>query len=140
MAGNKIFLDTNVILDFLMVREGELIEIEQILNLTSRGLLDSFISESVICNSIYILEKEKKDTLKMLRSLCTILKIIPFHINVLHASVELFGDLEDGILFFLAREHQIDFFITRNIRDFKNAPSSLPVLTPKQFINQLHPV
>ncbi len=139
MAGNKIFLDTNVILDFLMAREGELIEIEQILNLTNRGLLDSFISESVICNSIYILEKEKKDTLKILRNLCTVLKIIPFHINVLHASVELFRDLEDGILFFLAQEHKIDFFITRNIRDFKNAPSNLPVLTPKQFINHLHP-
>ncbi|MDQ6845472.1 MAG: PIN domain-containing protein [Bacteroidota bacterium] len=139
MAGNKLFLDTNIVLDFLMSRKGELNEIEQIFNLTHKGLLDCFISESVVCNSLYILEKEKRDTLKMLRDVCTILKILPFHSNILHASIEAFKDLEDGLLFFLAQDHKMDFFITRNIKDFKNAPLSLPVFTPKQFIKHLHP-
>ncbi len=135
MAESKLFLDTNVILDFLLAREGELNEIEEILDLASKGKIDCYISESVLATTLYFLEKEKKkNIIQMIRSIWSVLKVLPLDHKVLYSSLEIFSDLEDGLLFFLAHFHKMDFFITRNIKDFRNAPASLPVLTPSQFI------
>ena len=135
MAESKLFLDTNVVLDFLLAREGELEEIEHIFNSANKKHIDCFISESVLATCIYFLEKEKrKNILKMLRSMLEVVQILPFDHSVLYSSIEIFDDLEDGLLFFLARFHRMDFFIARNVKHFKNAPSSLPVLTPANFI------
>jgi predicted nucleic acid-binding protein len=139
MAGNKLFLDTNIVLDFLLARKGELNEIEDIFNLAKTGLFECFISETVLTTSIYFLEKEKSNTFQMLRNICTVLKILPFNPVVLYASIDIFKDLEDGLLYFLAQHHKMDFFITRNVNDFKKAPLILPVFTPKQFIKYLNP-
>ena len=139
MAVNKLFLDTNIVLDFILSREGELNEIEQIFNLAKTGQFDCFISESVLTTCIYVLEKDKRDTLQMLRTLCTVLKVLPYVPSVLYSSIEIFDNIEGGFLYFLAQHHKMDFFITRNINDFKNAPLLLPVFTPKQFIKYLSP-
>ncbi len=72
--------------------------------------------------------------MQLLRNVCTVLKVLPFHHDVLSSSIETFHDLEDGLLFFLAKFHRMDFFVTRNIKDYKNAPAQLPVVTPAQFI------
>lgn len=134
MAVNKLFLDTNVVLDFVLSREGELNSIEQIFNLAKEGSFECYISESLVTNCIYVLEKDKKDTLLILRNLCTVLKVVPYLPSVLYSAIEIFDDKEDGFLYFLAQHHKMDFFITRNIKDFKNAPLILPVFTPKNFI------
>ncbi len=137
MAENKLFLDTNIILDFLLARKGELKEIENVFNYASDGIIECYISESVLATCLYFLEKEKrKNIMGMIRNIWPVLKVLPFEHNILYSSIELFSDLEDGLLFFLAQFHKMDFFITRNIKDFKSAPLSLPVvLTPEQFIN-----
>ena len=135
MAESKLFLDTNIILDFFLAREGELKDIESILNYASKRDIDCYISESVIATCLYFLEKEKrKNIMGMIRNIWPILKVLPFDHSVIYSSIEIFTDLEDGLLFFLAQFHKMDFFITRNIKDFKNAPPSLQVLTPSQFI------
>lgn len=137
MGVNKLFLDTNVVLDFVLSREGELNEIEQIFNSAKTGFFECFISESVLTTCMYVLEKDKHDTLQILRNLCSVLKVLPYVPSVLYSSIEIFDDIEDGYLYFLAQHHKINFFITRNINDFKNAPLLLPVLTPGQFIKYL---
>lgn len=132
---SKLFLDTNILLDFFLGREGELFEIEEIFDSAQQGSVECYISESVLATSIYFLQKEKrKNVLQMVRNVLTILTVLPFHHEVLSFSLESFDDIEDGLLFFLARFHKLDFFITRNVKDFKNAPSGLPVITPAQFI------
>lgn len=131
---NKLFLDTNVVLDFLLAREGELNEIDTILDLSKLGKLDCLISESVLATTIYFLQKQKMPALQMLRDFCTTCKIIPFNHPVLYNDIEIFKDLEDGLLYFLALHHKADYFITRNKPDFKKAGIDLPVFTPKQFL------
>jgi predicted nucleic acid-binding protein len=138
MAANKLFLDTDIILDFILSRKGELHEIEQILNAASTGVFECYISESVITTSMYVLQKEKKDSLQLLRTVCATLNIIPFNLSVLYTSIEIFDDIEDGLLYFLAQQGKMNFYITRNINDFKNAPTILPVFTPKQFFKYLN--
>jgi len=131
---NKLFLDTNVVLDFLLAREGELEEIDTIIDLSKQKKLDCLISESVIATAIYFLQKQKMPALQMMRDFCTTCKVIPFHSSVLYNNIEIFKDTEDGLLYFLVLHHKSDYFITRNKPDFKKAASGLPVFTPKQFL------
>jgi len=89
MAVNKLFLDTNIVLDFILSREGELNEIEQIFNSAKKGSLECFVSESVLTTCIYVLEKDKRDTLQILRTICSVLKVLPYVSSVLYSSIEI---------------------------------------------------
>ena len=131
----KLFLDSNVVLDYLLGREGELDKIDQIIDLSHNNVFDCYISETVITTCIYFLEKHKKQTLNILRTFCTLCKIVPYHSNVLFSHIEKFNDIEDGFLYYLALHHKLNFFITRNIKHFKFQLPSLPALTPTQFLN-----
>jgi hypothetical protein len=46
-----------------------------------------------------------------------------------------FSDIEDAIQYYTATKNEIiDFFITRNIKDFKSGENIIPVVTPAQFL------
>lgn len=47
------------------------------------------------------------------------------------------GDFEDDMIMQCAARHDIDFLVTRNIKDFKHSP--VPVLTPESFIEAFKP-
>jgi predicted nucleic acid-binding protein len=130
----KIFLDTNILLDFLLKREGELSEINNIFDSVSNNTLEIYISESVLTTTIYFLQKQNIDALSVSRLLIENLQIVPFKKEIFLYPVETFKDTEDGLLYFLALDAQMDFFITRNTDDFKNNDKKLPVFSPKQFI------
>jgi predicted nucleic acid-binding protein len=59
---------------------------------------------------------------------------VPFNKNILYMPIEKFKDTEDGLLYFLANHHKLNYFITRNKKDFIYQVPSLPVLTPNEFI------
>ena len=66
---NKIFLDTNILIDYTIQRKGELNEIERIFNLAEENKIDLHISESVFATTIYYLQKNKLNTLGIIREL-----------------------------------------------------------------------
>ncbi|HEY2725693.1 MAG TPA: PIN domain-containing protein [Parafilimonas sp.] len=131
----KLFLDSNIVLDYLLGRKDELDKIEQLINLTNNNVFDCYISETVISTCIYFLEKNKKQTLEMLRAFCMLCKTLPYHSNILFYNIERFNDIEDGFLYYLALHHKMNFFITRNIKHFKFQLPSLAAMTPTQFLN-----
>ena len=135
----KVFLDTNILLDFLLQRTGELEEIKLIFNPPSGKILDLFVSESVLITAVYFLQKQNIDALSVTRLLVQNLSILPFKKEIFNSPVETFQDTEDGLLYFLAFDAKMDFFITRNTNDFKNHLKELPVFSPKQFIQSYLP-
>ncbi|MEO5650072.1 MAG: hypothetical protein ABIR03_09130 [Ginsengibacter sp.] len=62
--------------------------------------------------------------------------IIEADINIIKKAYKSkFTDVEDAIQYYTAaKTESIDYFITRNIKDFKKFVSQLPVLTPSQFL------
>ena len=134
---NKIFLDTNIVIDFIIKREFELSSTEQIFNSIHNNELEAYISESVISTSIYLLRQYKIDSLEVFRDLCKFIHVVPFNRNILFMSVEKISDKEDGLLYFLASHHKMNYFITRNKKDFTYCIPSLPVLTPNEFIKSI---
>ena len=65
--------------------------------------------------------------------------IIEPDINIIkRAYVSNFTDVEDAIQYYTATKNDgMDYFITRNIKDFKNFIPQLPVLTPTQFLKHI---
>ena len=135
----KIFLDTNIIIDILMERKFELDAINEIIKLSEKKIIDLYLSESVITTTFYILRKEKRiNPLSALREICKTANILPFSKDILYHSIEKYQDKEDGLLYFLANKNKMDYFITRNVKDFTYVFPTLPVLNPTNFIKEIY--
>ena len=135
----KIFLDANVIIDLLMERKQELDAINEIFNLAEKELISLYISESIIANAFYILRKEKRiDSLSVFREMCRIVDILPFTKDILYQPIEKYDDREDGLLYFLALKAKMNYFITRNVKDFTFLFPSLPVMSPTKFLKEMY--
>jgi predicted nucleic acid-binding protein len=128
--GTKVFTDTNIIIDLIQQRPFELALIHKLVTLAESGDIEIFISESVVTNALYItrLEKHIEKVLSFSKIICIGEEII---INALKSD---FKDKEDAILYFGAMKAGIDYFITRDPKDYtKHSPSQLPVVSIKQF-------
>ncbi len=135
----KIFLDANIIIDLLMERKQELDAINEIFNLAGKEIISLYISESIIANAFYILRKEKKiDPLSVFREMCRTVNILPFTKDILYQPIEKYDDKEDGLLYFLAEKAKMDYFITRNVKDFIFLFPSLPVMSPTNFLKEIY--
>jgi predicted nucleic acid-binding protein len=135
----KIFLDTNIIVDFLIERKYELDAINEIFTLAEREIIDLYVSESVITTTLYVLRKEKEiDILSAFREMFKIVNIIIFSKDILYYPLEKYKDTEDGILYFSASKAKMNYVITRNVKDFTFLFPSLPVMSPTNFLKELN--
>ena len=135
---NKLFLDTNIIVDYVQERNYELDAINEIMYLAELQNLELFISESVITTTLYLLQKQKIDALSVLREICKVVNVIPFSKDILYHSLEKYKDIEDGMLYFSASKAKMNYFITRNVKDFVFTFPSLPVMSPTNFLKEIY--
>ena len=134
----KLFLDTNIIIDYVQERKYELDAINEIMYLAELEKIELFISESTITNSFYVLQKQKIEALPVLREICKVTNFIPFSKDILYYPVEKYKDAEDGLLYFLASKAKMNYFITRNVKDFSYLFPSLPVMSPTNFLKEIY--
>ena len=135
---NKLFLDINIIIDFVEERPNELDAIKEIIFLAQLNKVELFISETVIATSIYLLKKQNIDALSVLREICKIVDVIAFSKDILYFPLEKYNDTEDALLYFLAYKAKMNYFITRNVKDFTFLFPSLPVMSPTNFLKEIY--
>ena len=134
-----VFLDTNVILDFITKREPHTVDAKPIFELANNNKLIIYTSAVSLSNCFYILEssykKERNEIEKVFRKLLQILRITNLsEQNVLEALNSDFEDFEDALQNYSAINIlYISIIITRDKLDFIN--SQLLVLTPKEFLD-----
>ncbi len=132
----NVFIDTDVIVDFLIDRKPFSLESAKIFSLIDQKKIKGCVSSLSFSNLYYVLRKlgtHKKviSSLQELSELVDILKVDSDTVKSALASD--FKDFEDSIQYFAAQEYKkVDFIITRNIKDYKD--SSLPVMTPETFL------
>jgi len=131
----KIFLDTNLIIDFLTKREPYSEEIKDIFQYSVEGKYELFISSVTVTNTYYIISKLEnvsfaKKKIAQLMELVNVLNV--GESTIVKALDSKFKDLEDGVQSFSAEEGNLKLILTRNVKDFKW--SNLTVLTPKEFL------
>ncbi|MBC6993334.1 PIN domain-containing protein [Neolewinella lacunae] len=132
---NKLFLDTNIVLDLLAKREAYAAA-ARVCSLGDTGKVRLFVSALTFANTNYILGQHlgKEGTIKVLRDLELIVTIIDLSGKVVRLALNDtdFKDFEDGLQYYSALENEMDYIITRNLKDFRGA--KIPVLTADQYL------
>jgi predicted nucleic acid-binding protein len=133
----KVFLDTNIIIDFLQpARPFHEDALNVFLNL-SKAIFTGFISESVITTTPYLIRKdfssaELNTLLQNLNQKLQILSCTNQHVSVALQKQPV--DFEDALLYEVALHHQMDYFVTSNTKDFKKIQQvSLPVIRAREL-------
>ena len=134
-----IFIDTDVIIDFLIDREPHSREAAIIFTLIEQKKLKGYVSSFTFSNLYYVLRKIESHNkviakLDSISRLLTILKVDQQIIKFAIASG--FPDFEDSIQYNCALDYKkIDVLITRNIKDYKG--SQIPVMTPAVYLKMV---
>lgn len=135
----KLFIDTNVYLDFLMHRGTEWQDAENVLELAEKNIVEIFTSASSLLNLMYIMGSNKipaKEIIVHTNNILSYTKLVNPENTVFQTALAVgFTDPEDAVQYYTALHIKgIDYFITSNTRDYKKASSQLPVITPKRFM------
>lgn len=138
MMKEKVFLDTNIVLDMLGKRIPFFQSAEKVFKLGETGKIELQISSLTFINVQYILRKEigKESVKKVIRSLRLLCKIC----NTGEREIDLallseMKDFEDAVQYFTAINNNSKVIITRNGNDFKG--SQIPVMTAEEYLNSL---
>jgi predicted nucleic acid-binding protein len=135
-----IFMDTNVVIDFLADRQPFSLQAAKLFDLTIDGKVKIYISAVSYNNIYYILRRSLTNnaTIKLLEELVEITEITDVTKSIIKQSLKTdFKDYEDAIQYYCALSlPKIDFIVTRNTKDFKK--STVAVLTPAEAIVTLN--
>ena len=131
----KVFLDTNVAVDFSAEREPFYEDAATIIDMAYHKETSLIISSLTIVNMAYVMRKVKTreqvtEKIKQLMALCTVSPINKQVINNAIASRP--SDFEDAVQYFSALQANADLIITRDTKGF--ADFDLPVMTPAEFL------
>ena len=134
----KVFIDTNILIDFLAAREPFAEEAMALFQLADNDEIELMVSDLTIINTIYILRRmhyglsEIYDSLDNIRPLLTITSMGATVVDrcLQHRS----DDFEDEMQYFSAIDANADYIITRNKIDFDFGDSA--VMTPQEFFKE----
>lgn len=133
----KVLIDTNIILDVLCNRKDFYNDSLTIFKLCETKKITGYISTLTIANIIYIMKKELDSAkiAKILDNLSMIFNIVDLTKNDLKYACTLdFKDYEDAIQSAQALRLELNYIITRNIKDFNN--SKIMAIAPGEIIRQ----
>lgn len=134
---DKVFVDTNIVIDLLAKREPFYIDAQNLFTLADRKGIELQISALTFANAFYSIAKHHKSIdakkyLSQFKVLVTVLSLEDKSIDLALASS--FNDSEDGLRYAITIDNHSDVIITRNKKDFKNA--KIPVMTAGEYINK----
>ena len=134
----RVLLDTDVILDFLLVRESFFENASELLELNAQGIFDAYVSSITPINVFYLGRKVvgAPKIREGIAHLLTLVRISSVTRESLEQALGLpFADYEDGVQHVVATNSGLEAIVTRNLRDYKHA--TLPIFSPSDFLEKL---
>lgn len=135
----KIFLDTNIVIDFLGEREGLYEPAAKILTLADQKKIQIYTSPTSISTTYYLLSKfeNTKIALEKIRKFTVLCSISIMDDEVIEKAINSdFKDFEDAMQYFSALSSNCNLIVTRNEKDFKNA--LIPVMNAESYLQTLN--
>ena len=130
----KVFLDANVVIDFLCEREGFYLPAAKLVVKGFNKEIKLFCSSLSLATASYFMGKgnaTKEEITQKISDFLTVCSVTPVDENIVRASLSSdFSDFEDALQYFSAKQCDIEAIITRNKKDFKT--SEIPVLLPTE--------
>jgi predicted nucleic acid-binding protein len=134
----KALLDTNVILDFVLLRRPFADDATALWVANEQGRYEAYISAITPVNLIYVAGKEIGRALAQdaVGELLSRIRICAIDATVVRAAHSLqWSDYEDAVQHASATASGIEAIVTRNLNHYKNA--TLPIFSPAAFLVQL---
>lgn len=134
----KVFVDTDIVLDLLSAREPHYIYAAELFSLSDEESVKLFVSALTFANVHYILSKQLSATKsrKLILKFKTLVHVLPVNDKIIELALASdFSDFEDAIQYNTAIDNGITVILTRNLRDFKK--SDIAVLTSQQYLESL---
>lgn len=136
----KIFLDANVLLDFLLKRD-QYEDARNIISLVVDGKVYAYITPAIVhivgywLTKTYGHKKAKQLLLTLLDNIRTIDISHELTILALNSKID---DIEDALQYYTAIHNQLDYFISRDKKFQKSAIPNLPVVDPSYFLKEVN--
>lgn len=134
----KLFLDTNFVIDFLGERADFYYAAARVMTLADHQKIKVFTSPTTISTAFYLLAKyeNRQSALQKIRKFKVLCAISLIDDDVVDKSLNSdFKDFEDALQYFSAVSSNCDIILTRNEKDFKNA--LIPVLSAESYLQTL---
>lgn len=136
--GYKVFLDINIVVDFLDETRKENALAIKLFEEIEKTRVHGFLSESVVNTTSYLLRKALPvEFFKiMVNDLISFVKVLPCsNMIIQEAYKNAKNDLEDSVLYQIALQHKLDYFVTSDSKDYKKiSHPSLPVVSSKKIL------
>ena len=132
----KVFLDANILLDFLLKRT-DYPDAEKIIKLILDKKIRGFITPAIVhivsywVSKAYGNDKTKELLLLLLSDITVIDSSHQITLMALHSKID---DIEDALQYYTALQHKLDFFLSRDKNLKKSAIDSLPVFNMTEFL------
>ena len=133
----RLFIDTNVVLDFLMERAGYR-EAACIIDLSTENDYELVVSVLSMSNIAYVLRKvlRGENLYDALEQLSAFFKVASVTSEDFMGALELKSrDFEDALQYFCAKSYHCDRIVTRNEKDFYF--SDIMVCSPVEFLSEI---
>ena len=133
----KIFLDTNVIVDALTLRDYDYRPSQKIIRHIVAKNISGYICSKQITDIYYIFRKyfkNERDIRDAVNTIVEFSEVLPFLKGDILACLKTeMPDFEDAIIYEVAKVNMIPIIITNNINHFRGCQTM--VLTPQQFLD-----
>lgn len=130
----RIFVDTNILLDVLLEREGYHYDALKIWANAENGNVEACIAAISLNNIHYVMRKLKSETTAMIavKILLRIFKVVPVDADILGLAVDFHDkDFEDDIQLQCALKAKCSQLFTRNPNHYDH--SAIAVVPPSSF-------
>jgi predicted nucleic acid-binding protein len=134
---DRLFLDTNVVIDLLGERETHYEHAAKIATLADKGMIQIVVSALTFSTVYYILSRfeDKGIVMEKLRKFKILTETSELTEKIIDQGLSSkFADFEDALQYYCAVNKDCNIIIARNAKDFKE--SALPVLTPGEYIGR----
>ncbi|HEY4327971.1 MAG TPA: PIN domain-containing protein [Mucilaginibacter sp.] len=134
-----VFVDTNILIDLLADRPPFSKFAIEIFDLAEKNKVKLVTSSHSFATTHYLLKKyiEESALRALLLSLLDFIDIIPIDLSIIKKSLlSKHKDFEDAIQIFAANTIRgVDFIVTRNLKDFKDA--GISVFPPDELLKHI---
>ncbi len=136
----RVFLDTNVLVDYLAHRSGFFEDSALIVSLAINNKVKLYVASMSFATASYLMAKHyRNDSAAIKLSISNFIRYCNVTVvdrSTIESSVaSAFDDFEDGMQHACAMSCKADYIVTRNVSDFEGAV--IPVLAPHDFLEAL---
>lgn len=139
MKNIRVLIDTNVILDWTMVREPNASNAKLIMEQCIFGQIQGYVTSHSLTDIFYILRKDYsvERRKQLLQLLCESMNVIPEDCQTILRALSRteWQDMEDALQMQCAKEVGVEYIVTQNLKDFST--SEIDAISEEEFCEMI---